>query len=383
MPTSSLPTMGGKSARASGRSAISIESSAASSSRAWSPTCSAVRTTICCRCEAVLQFWKDGTSIEDSVEKYKDDDHAKCSSQYGPVPDFGRYDPPAEDKAVPMIERRFGLFRDSGGAGRMSATLSPSADPRRHHAVPPRRDRGLGWHRQDLHDRASGRRVPRAPGVSLDQILVLTYTERAAEELRQRIRSKIEAVLFDAPVEDPNCDHDTRQGVWLVDDQARGRLRHALYSFDAAAIGTIHGFFGRVLTEHAFASGRRFRRGAGRRPRALRPRLQDRPAPRSLAIQPSDCRRAAGHLDGAEGSRQGARRAGDAALQVPQLAAARSSRRSRSRLSPSEIQTSPLFKLDLGAVAEGFASGARSAGVKTRQSHSRRDRRPVCQADRS
>ncbi len=45
----------------------------------------------------------------------KESDSSACSSRYGPVPHFEQYDPPAEDEARGMIERRFGLFRDSGG----------------------------------------------------------------------------------------------------------------------------------------------------------------------------------------------------------------------------------------------------------------------------
>ncbi len=40
--------------------------------------------------------------------------------------------------------------------------------------------------------------------VKLDQILVLTFTERAAAELRQRIRSTIENVLY-SPCLEENC----------------------------------------------------------------------------------------------------------------------------------------------------------------------------------
>jgi len=93
--------------------------------------------------------------------------------------------------------------------------------------------------------------------VKLDQILVLTFTERAAAELRQRIRSTIEKVLY-SPCHEENCVHHRRDEVWPVDDRVRHKLSQALYAFDAAAIGTIHGFFGRVLAEHAFSTGRSF-----------------------------------------------------------------------------------------------------------------------------
>ncbi len=68
-------------------------------------------------CEAVFNYLdpKKKRSIEGSVEDMKENDRDSCSSRYGPVPDFERYDPPAEETAHEMIERRFGLFRDSGG----------------------------------------------------------------------------------------------------------------------------------------------------------------------------------------------------------------------------------------------------------------------------
>jgi exodeoxyribonuclease V gamma subunit len=67
-------------------------------------------------CEAVFDHLdtKKKRSIEESVELMKESDRAPCSSRYGPVPDFDRYDAPDEETAHAMIERRFGLFRDSG-----------------------------------------------------------------------------------------------------------------------------------------------------------------------------------------------------------------------------------------------------------------------------
>jgi exodeoxyribonuclease V gamma subunit len=46
----------------------------------------------------------------------KESERTPCSSRYGPIADFARYEPPDEDRASQMIERRFGLFRDTGGA---------------------------------------------------------------------------------------------------------------------------------------------------------------------------------------------------------------------------------------------------------------------------
>jgi exodeoxyribonuclease V gamma subunit len=68
-------------------------------------------------CEAVFDFLnpKNSKSIAQIVELMKEADHSSCSSRYGQVPDFTRYEPPDEDQARQLVERRFGLFRDSGG----------------------------------------------------------------------------------------------------------------------------------------------------------------------------------------------------------------------------------------------------------------------------
>jgi exodeoxyribonuclease V beta subunit len=88
---------------------------------------------------------------------------------------------------------------------------------------------------------------------SIEQILVLTYTDKAATELRRRIRGLLEKILA--------CRKDegaTGEPYWEVDQTARERMETALFHFDLAAIDTIHAFFHRVLVEHAFAGGRLF-----------------------------------------------------------------------------------------------------------------------------
>jgi exodeoxyribonuclease V gamma subunit len=70
-------------------------------------------------CEAVFAFLSEKqTPIAESVEAMVESDRIPCSSRWGPVPDFTRYDPPSEADARALIERRFGLFRDCGGLGR-------------------------------------------------------------------------------------------------------------------------------------------------------------------------------------------------------------------------------------------------------------------------
>jgi exodeoxyribonuclease V beta subunit len=76
----------------------------------------------------------------------------------------------------------------------------------------------------------------------LDQILIVTFTEKATAELRARIRATIEAVLY---------------GHVLADGES-DRLRTALDSFHHAPIHTIHSFCHRMLIELAFDSGVRF-----------------------------------------------------------------------------------------------------------------------------
>ena len=86
----------------------------------------------------------------------------------------------------------------------------------------------------------------------IDEMLVVTFTERAAAELVRRVRALIRRVLRnDATVDDGAAPH-----VWAIDAAARERLEAALRALDVAPISTIHAFCQRVLTEHAFASGR-------------------------------------------------------------------------------------------------------------------------------
>jgi exodeoxyribonuclease V beta subunit len=94
---------------------------------------------------------------------------------------------------------------------------------------------------------------------SLDQLLVVTFTEKATAELRARVRAKLEALLSgsaDAPLA---TEEQIREGdFWTMDAAALARVGQALRAFDGATISTIHAFCQRVLRENAFASGRLF-----------------------------------------------------------------------------------------------------------------------------
>jgi len=89
--------------------------------------------------------------------------------------------------------------------------------------------------------------------VLLDQILVVTFTEKAMAELRSRIRATIEAVLSGHSADATHTSQRKRLG-----DDERQRLTTALFSFHHSPIHTIHSFCRRMLTELAFDSGVRF-----------------------------------------------------------------------------------------------------------------------------
>ncbi len=91
---------------------------------------------------------------------------------------------------------------------------------------------------------------------SIEEILVVTFTEKATAELRGRIRGSIERILRAeaSAAGSPRAGHEPV----AIDEAARQRLEQALGSFERAPIFTIHAFCRRVLTEFAFHSGARF-----------------------------------------------------------------------------------------------------------------------------
>lgn len=90
-------------------------------------------------------------------------------------------------------------------------------------------------------------------GMKVDQILVVTYTDAATSELRDRIRRRLAdalAYLQQRPCEEPQEYTHLNAEVELA--EAIRRLQLALVSFDEAAVFTIHSFCKRVLAENAF-----------------------------------------------------------------------------------------------------------------------------------
>lgn len=98
----------------------------------------------------------------------------------------------------------------------------------------------------------------------VESILVLTFTEAAAAELRRRIRSILQTTL--SFLQQPEPGPEEGREAALIEAAATApeptdraecvrRLRRALLHFDEATITTIHGFCRRVLGDFAFESG--------------------------------------------------------------------------------------------------------------------------------
>ena len=89
----------------------------------------------------------------------------------------------------------------------------------------------------------------------IENILVVTFTAKATAELVSRVRKKIREL---AELQEDNANGKPDDDCWLLDDDARRRLRKALTSFERAPISTIHSFCHSVLTEYSFLNRRLF-----------------------------------------------------------------------------------------------------------------------------
>lgn len=95
--------------------------------------------------------------------------------------------------------------------------------------------------------------------LSVDQILVVTFTEAATEELKGRIRGTLLGAIqafSGGSTEDSLLKSLVER--YRESKTAARHLREAVRAFDQAAICTIHGFCGRMLYENAFESGSLF-----------------------------------------------------------------------------------------------------------------------------
>ncbi len=106
----------------------------------------------------------------------------------------------------------------------------------------------------------------------IGQVLAVTYTEAATQELRKRIRERLSlaaglltadarpAQSAEAALTRTLLDRHLAQGDETAPQLAR-RLRIAAEETDLASIFTIHGFCARVLREHAIDTGQEFDAG--------------------------------------------------------------------------------------------------------------------------
>lgn len=92
--------------------------------------------------------------------------------------------------------------------------------------------------------------------LGVEQILVVTFTNAATAELKERIRQKLRQTYLDFFAGHSDDDFVQSLLAQLPErDIACQRLALATKQMDEAAIFTIHGFSLRMLTQHAFESG--------------------------------------------------------------------------------------------------------------------------------
>jgi exodeoxyribonuclease V beta subunit len=92
--------------------------------------------------------------------------------------------------------------------------------------------------------------------LTVDKILVVTFTEAATEELRDRIRRRLRDALL--AFQQGESKDEVLAGLMqhcTNHQDAIFRLTNALRGFDEAAIFTIHSFCRQMLQENAFESG--------------------------------------------------------------------------------------------------------------------------------
>ena len=89
-------------------------------------------------------------------------------------------------------------------------------------------------------------------GTPLKKILIVTYTEKAAGELKDRIRKKIDEVLVSRKLD------KTNEAEKELNDATLALFSKAYQDVDNAAIFTIHSFCQKALKEYAYDAGRPF-----------------------------------------------------------------------------------------------------------------------------
>ena len=92
--------------------------------------------------------------------------------------------------------------------------------------------------------------------LTIDEILVVTYTEAAVEDLKDRVRQRvIDAIAALKEGKSGDAFLDDLLGRTVDRERAERLLTSALRNFDESAIFTIHGFCRKVLSEYGLESG--------------------------------------------------------------------------------------------------------------------------------
>ncbi len=107
-------------------------------------------------------------------------------------------------------------------------------------------------------------------GLRVGQVLAVTFTEAATQELRRRIRERLQLAHGLVGAARPDAADAERAVTWDIlrrrralgeaDEALRLRLHLAVLDIDLAAIFTIHGFCTRILHDHALETGQDFAR---------------------------------------------------------------------------------------------------------------------------
>ena len=101
-------------------------------------------------------------------------------------------------------------------------------------------------------------------GMEIGALLVVTFTNAATDELRDRVRHTLRAALRMAAGQPGRQDAQAVEllthwdSLGIARDDAAGRLEVAIADLDRANVLTIHGFCQRVLTDFAFECGLSF-----------------------------------------------------------------------------------------------------------------------------
>ncbi len=98
-------------------------------------------------------------------------------------------------------------------------------------------------------------------GMGIEELLVVTFTKAATEELKERVRARLAEAKRALAGHTQGVDDNVIRwlaGLGTDPELVKQRLALALLDIDQASVFTIHGFCQRVLREHALESGQLF-----------------------------------------------------------------------------------------------------------------------------